>query len=187
MARRNGFRVGVLGALGVSAVVLGAVACGPSERGPVIGSSNAATGGGSSTNLDGGMLSAVPLNPVAMDFRTSMTRVNPSRFLSRGHASGRWDVDVYADKAGAEALRGEHWPVPAGAHFVEEHFERSDGGAGPIMMMEKRAPGFDTAHGDWRYTAIGTKGEVVKDGIVESCAACHGEAPGDHVFRVGGE
>jgi hypothetical protein len=130
------------------------------------------------------------VNPIPSDFRTSMTKVNAARFLSKGHAGGRWDVDVYADSAGADALKSEKWPVPVGARFVEEHFERNernDGGAGPLMMMEKRPPGFDAERGDWRYVAVGTRGEVVKDGVIEGCAGCHGEAPGDHVFRVGGE
>jgi hypothetical protein len=115
-----------------------------------------------------------------------MTHVSGARFLSKGHAGGRWDADVYANDAGAAALGVERGEVPAGARFVEEHFERSDGGAaGPIMMMEKRAPGFDPGGGDWRYVTVGARGDVVKDGVVESCAGCHGEAPGDHVFRVG--
>jgi len=135
---------------------------------------------------DGGPGVGPALNPVPADFRTSMTHLSAARFLSRGHAGGRWDAEVYADPAGADALRGEHWPVPVGARFVEEHFERSDAGAGPVMMMEKRPPGYDAARGDWRYVAVTARGEVVKDGILESCAGCHGEAPGDHVFRMGG-
>jgi hypothetical protein len=132
---------------------------------------------------DGG---AAPVaSPVPSDFRTAMTKVNGARFLSRGHAGGRWDVDVYADDAGTSALATELGPVPAGARFVEEHFERADGGAGPIMMMEKRPAGFDAAHGDWRYVAVSSRGEVVADGPVASCAACHGDAPHDHLFRAG--
>jgi len=114
-----------------------------------------------------------------------MTRVG-GRFLSKGHAGGRWDAEVYADAKGAAAIGVERGAAPEGARLVEEHFERNDGGAGPIMMMEKRAPGFDTPGGDWRYVAVGARGDVVKDGIVESCAGCHGDAPVDHVFRVGG-
>ena len=136
--------------------------------------------------VDGGAEGGGPLaSPVPADFRTSMTRLTAGRVLSKGHAGGRWDVEVFADPAGAEALLRERWPVPVGARFVEEHFERNDAGAGPIMMMEKRAAGFDPARGDWRYVAIGTRGDVVKDGVIEGCAGCHGEAPGDHVFRVG--
>ncbi len=125
-------------------------------------------------------------SPVPSDFRTSMVRVSGARFLSKGHAGGRWDADVYANRAGADALAVERGAIAPGALFIEEHFERGDGGAGgPIMMMEKRAPGFDAERGDWRYVAVGARGEVVKDGVVESCAGCHGDAPRDHVFRVG--
>ncbi len=169
------------------AAAFACVACGGAkERGPAIGSSTAPVGG-ATVSADGGVVSGPPLSPLPSDFRTSMTHVTAARFLSKGHAGGRWDAEVYADPAGAEALHAEKWPVAAGTRFVEEHFERSDGGAGPLMMMEKRPPGFDPAHGDWRYVAVGTRGEVVKDGAIESCAGCHGEAPGDHVFRVGGE
>ena len=165
------------------------VACGgASSQGPVVGASQASGGARSSQTGDGGAVtSGPPLTPVAMDFRTTMTKASTSRFPSRGHAGGRWDVDVYADKSGLDALRNEHATVPVGTRFAEEHFERSDGGAGPVMMMEKRPPGFDAARGDWRYTAINAKGEVVRDGIVESCAGCHGEAPGDHLFRLESE
>jgi hypothetical protein len=107
--------------------------------------------------------------------------VSAARFFSRGHAGGRWDADVYANDAGAEALRAG--TAAPGARLVEEHFERADGGAGPIMMMEKRAPGFDAEHGDWRYVAVGARGDVVKDGPIESCAGCHGDAPRDHLFE----
>jgi hypothetical protein len=113
-----------------------------------------------------------------------MARLNTTRFTSRGHAGGRWDVDVYANRAGADALAAGGRVVGVGSVYVEEHFEKGDGGAGPIMMMEKRAPGFDAEHGDWRYVVVGSRGNVLKDGVEASCAGCHGDAPGDHVFRV---
>jgi hypothetical protein len=113
-----------------------------------------------------------------------MTRVSGARFLSKGHAGGRWDADVYANRAGAEALGAPDRPIPVGAVYVEEHFEKGDAGAGPMMMMEKRAAGFDAERGDWRYVVVGARGDVVKDGVVESCAGCHGDAPRDHVFRL---
>lgn len=171
-------------AIAAAAVVAG---CAASGRGGAIGSSNAPAGGGSGAlGLDGGLEGGVGPSPVPSDFRTSMTRENAARFVSQGHAGGRWDADVYANRIGAEALAANRGPVPTGALFVEEHFERGDAGAGPMMLMEKRAPGYDPAHGDWRYVAIGARGAVVKDGAVESCAECHGDAPRDHLFRVGG-
>jgi hypothetical protein len=120
-------------------------------------------------------------------FRTGMARVSAERFVSKGHAGGRWEAEVWADDAGAAALHAGDAPVPVGARFLEDHYERTaDGGGapGPVMMMEKRAPGFDKAHGDWRYVVVGARGDLVKDGVVESCAGCHGDAPGDHLFAV---
>lgn len=121
------------------------------------------------------------------DFRETMTKVNRARFVSNGHAAGRFEVDVYANDAGAQALAAEHGPVAPGARFVEEHVERagsSAGKTGAIMMMEKKERGFDPDRGDWRYVVIGSAGELVKDGVIESCAGCHGDAPHDHLFRV---
>ena len=52
------------------------------------------------------------------------------------------------------------------------------------MMMEKRAKGFAPEHGDWRYVGRRRGGQLVKDGVVESCAGCHDDAPHDGFFRV---
>jgi hypothetical protein len=49
-------------------------------------------------------------------------------------------------------------------------------------MMEKMAPGFAAAHGDWRYSVA--DGKAVAVGPLESCTTCHDEAPHDHVFRI---
>jgi hypothetical protein len=107
--------------------------------------------------------------------------VNSARFASKGHAAGRWECDLLANEAGAAALKGGG-EVPVGARFVEEHYEHD--ARGPVMGMEKRPPGFDPEHGDWRYVVLSAAGEVVKDGVVESCAGCHGDAPRDHLFAV---
>jgi len=63
-----------------------------------------------------------------------------------------------------------------------EHFEHDK--PGPVMAMEKRPPGYDAEHGDWRYVVVGTAGDIVMDGPVESCAGCHGDAPRDHLFAI---
>ena len=133
-------------------------------------------------------------NPIPTDFRTTFVRANRARFVSNGHAGGRWAVDVYVNDAGKEALSAERGEVPIGTQLVKEHFERSPGARadaqaetqarGPIMMMEKRAPGFDAEHGDWRYVVVGAGGELVKDGPIASCAGCHDDAPHDHLFRI---
>ena len=106
-------------------------------------------------------------------------------FVSSGHASGRWDVDVYANEPALRALVTRTREAPVGTIVVEEHFEKSgSGGPGPVMVMEKRAKGFSPEHGDWRYTVVGSAGQLVKDGVVDSCAGCHDDAPTDGLFPV---
>jgi hypothetical protein len=165
----------------------GCAANGADGKSGAIGSSSGPLGGAPGVaRADAGAATVVGVSPIPSDFRTSMSRASGARFLSKGHAGGRWDADVYANRAGVDALGVERGPIAVGAVYVEEHFERGDAGlAGPIMMMEKRPPGFDPDHGDWRYVVVGAHGDLLKDGVVEGCAGCHGDAPRDHVFRLG--
>jgi hypothetical protein len=118
-------------------------------------------------------------------YRTSFARVNKARIVSNGHAAGRWEVDVYANEAAAKALSARARDVPVGAIVVEEHYERTEGRpAGPVMVMEKKEKGFAPDHGDWRWVVIGASGALVKDGVVESCAACHDASPMDGLFPI---
>ena len=131
---------------------------------------------------------ALPAPPPALpaDFRLTMKKLNRERFMSRGHLYDRFEVDVYANDEAVEAAGSSATPFSAGAIFVKEHFEPKSKGAkrGPLMMMEKRAPGFDPDRGDWRYVVVSAEGAVEADGALEACARCHGEAPRDHVFRI---
>lgn len=123
------------------------------------------------------------------DYRATFVKVNKARFVSQGHASGRWEVDVWANEAAHKALAARAREVPVGAIVVQEHFERSvsdpEGDAtGPIMVMEKRPPGFSPEHGNWRYAVVGSRGQLVRDGEIESCAGCHDDAPMDGLFPI---
>ncbi|HEY8079480.1 MAG TPA: cytochrome P460 family protein [Labilithrix sp.] len=161
-------------------------ACGPRDRGPAVGTSDRTPGGAatsSSAAADGGTLSGAGALPAG--YRTSFTKVNKARLISTGHASGRWEVDVYANEAAAKALASRAKDVPVGAIVVEEHYEHVEGRpAGPVMIMEKREKGFSADHGDWRYAVIGSTGALVKDGAVDSCAACHDASPMDGLFPI---
>ncbi len=171
-----------------AAVLVACAACAPRSDLRGIGVSTGGAGGATGPESDGGVATtASHASPIPADFRT-WARVNASaRFVSLGHAGGRWEADVYADASGASALsRGAAGRAPVGSRFVEEHWERGDAGAGPIFMMEKRPAGFDPAHGDWRYVAVGAGGDVAGDGPVPGCVGCHDEAPGDHVFKAAG-
>jgi hypothetical protein len=168
----------VIGAAAVSLIAIGACAA---RRGAPIGVSTGGGGPASAGSVESGADAAPPPGNPLPGWRASLSKVNGARFVSKGHAAGRWESDVLADEAGLAALKGAG-EVPVGARFVEEHFEHDE--SGPVMMMEKRPPGFDPERGDWRYVVVGAGGEVVKDGVVESCAGCHGDAPRDHLFSI---
>lgn len=150
----------------------------------MVGVSDRPPGGASKPQVrDGGTLDGTPAIPA--DYRTRFTKVNQARFVSSGHASGRWDVDVWANESAQKALAARSRDVPVGTIVVQEHFEKSGaGGRGPVMVMEKRAKGFSPEHGDWRYTVVGASGQLVKDGVVDSCAGCHDDAPMDGLFPI---
>ena len=142
------------------------------------------TGGGPS---DAGARAAarVPQDAgVPADYEATFTKVNAARFVSSGHADGRWDVDVYVNDLGKAPFLSDRGIVPVGTKVLKIHFERPGAKRGPVMMMEKREAGFDPEHGDWRYVVVSSTGEVVKDGPAGVCAGCHDDAPHDHLFRV---
>jgi len=151
----------------------------------MVGSSDRPAGGGGAVKelRDGGARDGAGSLPG--DYRSSFTKLNASRFVSTGHASGRWDVDVWANALAVEALKVRSRDVPVGAIVVEEHYEKSGAAkAGPVMVMEKRPKGFATEHGDWRYAVVGSAGQLVRDGMVESCAGCHDDSPMDGLFPL---
>jgi hypothetical protein len=91
---------------------------------------------------------------VGADYAT-YRRLTEKPFLSRVHGN-RW-VDVYVNEIGADAyLSGA--PIPVGTKIVKTSWQQDDDGgpskiAGPIYVMEKRAPGYFPDHEDW-YFAI---------------------------------
>lgn len=120
------------------------------------------------------------------DFRTRYVKLSATRFVSAGHASGRFEVEVYANAAGAGAFAKQSGTFPEGAVFVKEHWERTAEGSrpGPLMAMEKMRAGYDAEHGDWRYVVVGPEGNLLTDGKPEGCVLCHDDAPRDRVFSV---
>lgn len=161
------------------------VAClraGSGESAPVGTSDRPPAGGASKEIRDAGLVDGAGALPLG--YRTTFAKVNKARFVSQGHAYGRWEVDVYANEAAQKALATRAREVPVGAIIVQEHFERTDKAAGPVMVMEKRDKGYSSEHGDWRWAVVGSQGQLVKDGIVESCAGCHDDAPMDGLFPI---
>lgn len=175
----------------IAVVALGSVAaaqaCGSPNVGAMVGVSERPSGGtrGATQNevRDGGPLEGATALP--SDYRTRFAKVNKSKIPSAGHAVGRWNIEVWANEPALKALAVRSRDVPVGAILVQEHFEKTVSGArGPIMVMEKRAKGFDPEHGDWRYTVVGSTGLLVNDGVVASCAGCHDDAPMDGLFPI---
>jgi hypothetical protein len=79
-------------------------------------------------------------------------KVTDKPFQSLDHGN-RW-VDVYVNAIGAAAyLSGA--PVPVGTIVVKTSWQNADGHptdvAGPLFVMEKRAPGYDPPRDDWYY------------------------------------
>jgi len=183
--RRRALLIGALAApFAIS--IAGAPGCGGRASAPGVGTSHhGGLGHGPADAGDGGFVDGAGSLPAA--YRTSFTKVNRGRFVSQGHAAGRWEADVYANEAAARALATRTREVPVGAVVVQEHFERSSGDVrtpGPVMVMEKRPPGFAKEHGDWRWAVVGSQGQLVKDGVIDACAGCHDDAPMDGLFPV---
>lgn len=157
-------------------------ACGANSGQKPVGVSDRVPGGSTARDAkDAGLRDGAASLPA--DYRTSFTKVNKARFSSHGHAAGRWQVDVFANEVGAAALASRAKDVPVGAVVVQEHYE-ADGRAGPVMVMEKKAKGFSPEHGDWRWVVVGSKGQLVEDGVVETCTGCHDDAPADGLFPL---
>lgn len=82
----------------------------------------------------------------------SFERLTTTPFLSQAHGS-RW-VDVYVNAIGAKAYLAST-EIPVGTIVVKTSWIDQGGKpsttAGPIFVMEKRAPGYSPEHGDWYY------------------------------------
>jgi hypothetical protein len=127
-------------------------------------------------------LDAAIASPLPPDFRSKLVKVNRQRFTAAGHATGRFDADLYVTPLANGDTFGLGRKIDPGTVLVMDHTLHGTSAAGPILMMEKRPPGFDPTRGDWRYVVV--DGESVSDGPLDSCASCHGEAPHDHVFPI---
>ena len=122
-------------------------------------------------------------SPLARDFRSTFTKLNHERFASRGHLRDRFDVDVYVNAPAKTAWESGAHEYPVGAVLVKDQFDHgfADRAAG-VLVMEKRAAGYDPEGGDWRWLVLGLNGGIEREGKIDACARCHADATGDHVF-----
>ncbi len=113
------------------------------------------------------------------DYAAHLTKLGA--FESRGHAGGRYRMQLFANAAGKNAWQNHAQAMTAGALFAAAHTE--DGRAGPLLVMQKRAAGYDSGHGDWYYAVADSAARrVLRQGRLADCAACHSMSPTDYVF-----
>ncbi|MEM9489018.1 MAG: cytochrome P460 family protein [Myxococcota bacterium] len=83
----------------------------------------------------------------------SYAKVNSEPVFCEDH--GKRFCDTYVNDVGVEAYKNEDAEIPVGTIVVKTSWENQGGAPsdvpGPIFVMEKRAAGFDTEHGDWYY------------------------------------
>lgn len=172
-------------ALSAAAALGASIACGASPSGRAgagaVGVSERAPGGAVKPEMkDAGPRDGAAALPLG--YRETFTKVSKGRLGSKGHAAGRWEIDVWANELAQQALASRATDVPVGAVVVEEHYE--NGAAGPVMVMEKRETGYAPEHGDWRWVVVGASGALVRDGVIEQCAGCHDDAPMGGLFPL---
>lgn len=167
-------------------VVLGfaltSVACAAKKPDAMVGTSDPRVG---PRPVDAGVEAGPSVSPELASYKTTMQKLTAARVPSVGHASGRWDIDVWCNESGCDALTKGVAPKE-GAAFAVEHTERAATPIpGPVYFMEKKAPGYAPTHGDFRYVVVGARGGLVFDGPGGMCAECHDEAPRERLFPVG--
>lgn len=90
--------------------------------------------------------------------------------LSGSHM-GSFVVAYYNDVATAWDLQGT---APAGTIAVKEQYMTADDAAPSSLVVMKKIPGYDAAHGDWFWAMYGADGSVAQSGKVDMCIMCHG-------------
>jgi hypothetical protein len=150
------------------------------------GVSSGGAGGRARAAADASVTPSRELDLLPRDFRTRYGKLSAARFVSAGHAAGRFEVEVYANDLARQTYGRHTGTFPVGAVFVKEHFERTADAVtpGPLMAMQKMPAGYDAEHGDWRYVVVAPEGGVLSDGKPEGCVLCHDDAPHDRVFRI---
>jgi hypothetical protein len=128
--------------------------------------------------------------PAAEDY-VRWRRFNRVPYLSATH--GDHYINNYAN--GLARDYGATATQPEGSIFAKDSFTVTRDGdvhSGPLVLMEKMAPGFAPETDDWRYIMIMPDGSIFGEtrgfeaAEVEYCHACHATAPAgrDHLFFV---
>ncbi|MGH1481403.1 MAG: cytochrome P460 family protein [Geminicoccales bacterium] len=99
-----------------------------------------------------------------------------------GTHGGRYVMN-WGNRTGADYINYEEMqPLPVGSVLAKDSFSVGANGKatlGPLFLMEKMAPGFSEASGDWKYTMIMPDGSTfgatggAGDASVQFCNECH--------------
>jgi len=91
-------------------------------------------------------------------------------------------VHLYASPEAAQAIAARSDRFPVGSVIVKEKIGEKNV-VTDVGGMIKRAPGYDTANGDWEFF-FHTPGGEFTSGKMANCIDCHNNSPHDHVFSV---
>jgi hypothetical protein len=126
------------------------------------------------------------------DFRGGdYVRVNPEPFTSQLPANPEPQINVYVSNSALAVYAhispdatGSHVEFPAGALVVREVL--LNGVVQKLTVMQRRAPGWYPAGGDFLYAVTDLTGAPIDDahgaaqwGPLDSCVTCHAPRSGD--------
>lgn len=90
---------------------------------------------------------------------------------------------VFINGAVESALAGFNGALPAGSVIVKENVGTSPQVTEAVLTVMWKVTGFDPDNNDWFWTNMTPNGQIVAEGRVQTCAACHGGArANDFVF-----
>jgi hypothetical protein len=121
----------------------------------------------------------VPADPAA-----SLARLTPEGVRSRGHGGGLYQVTIFANPPGVTLWRERRGRAAPRALFVAQHQSVMDDSPGPVLLMQKHDPGYDSSAADWQFAWAEAQSTIVRSGRLADCAACHAGAETDYVFII---
>jgi hypothetical protein len=127
--------------------------------------------------------------PATTERPFDVTRQQLSLCLPPGRASDlgphkRPALRVFANPLAQASLSKGAKTMPQGAAIVKEKWGDNSDRLLAYAAMIKRAPGYDSKHGDWEYVYVDLGQEPdVERGRLQSCIGCHSAAQGrDYLF-----
>ncbi len=90
-------------------------------------------------------------------------------------------LSTYVSDNAVPAIRNRGGELPYGSLIVRESYD-AEGELREIGVRYKAA-GYDPEHNDWFWAAYKPEGEIIIEGMVESCLDCHSiEAKNDYIY-----